>query len=111
MKAIEITTPGGPDVLKISDVLAPEVKAGELLIRVVAAALNRADCMQRQGKYPPPPGICQFIGYAVAVTAKKLPETIKTKKSCHFSSVNIICSIYLCFAMLDTGNQLIPVLQ
>ena len=73
MKAIEITTPGGPEVLKISDALAPEVKAGELLIRVVATALNRADCMQRQGKYPPPPGICLLTVYAVAVTAKKMP--------------------------------------
>lgn len=56
MRAVVITRPGGPEVLAIEDRPRPEPGAGEILVRVRASALNRADLLQRQGNYPPPPG-------------------------------------------------------
>lgn len=56
VRAILITEPGGPEVLSIREVPAPEPSPRELLIRVHASALNRADLLQRKGLYPAPPG-------------------------------------------------------
>ncbi|PQQ06080.1 quinone oxidoreductase PIG3-like isoform X3 [Prunus yedoensis var. nudiflora] len=57
MKAVVITTPGGPEVLQLHEVEDPELKDNEVLIKVEATALNRADILQRKGMYPPPPAI------------------------------------------------------
>src|ERR687885_2352580 len=56
MKAVVIPRPGGPEVLELKEVDRPEPGSGEVLVRVRATALNRADLMQREGRYPPPPG-------------------------------------------------------
>src|ERR687884_2246058 len=56
MKAVVISRPGGPDVLELREVERPAPGTGEVLVRVRATALNRADLMQREGRYPPPPG-------------------------------------------------------
>jgi len=56
MPAVVITRPGGPEVLEIREVPRPAPGAGEVLVRVRASALNRADLLQRQGRYPAPPG-------------------------------------------------------
>ena len=56
MKAVVITRPGGPDVLEVRDVPTPRSAAGEVLVRVMASALNRADVLQREGRYPAPAG-------------------------------------------------------
>jgi putative PIG3 family NAD(P)H quinone oxidoreductase len=56
MRAIVIREPGGPEVLELRDVPLPEPSRGEVRVRVRATAVNRADILQRQGKYPPPPG-------------------------------------------------------
>lgn len=56
MKAVVITEPGPPDVLRLLDVPAPEPRDGEIRVRVEAAGVNRADLLQRQGHYPAPPG-------------------------------------------------------
>jgi NADPH:quinone reductase len=56
VRAAVITQPGGPEVLEIQDRPTPEPKDGEILVRVRATALNRADLLQRQGQYPAPPG-------------------------------------------------------
>ena len=56
MKAIVIARPGGPEVLELRDVPTPEPGADQVLVRVRASALNRADLMQRRGQYPAPPG-------------------------------------------------------
>ncbi len=56
MKAVIITRPGGPEVLELCEVEAPAPAAGQVLVRVKASALNRADLLQRQGRYPAPPG-------------------------------------------------------
>ncbi len=62
MRAIVITQPGGPEVLQLRDVADPKPAAGEVLVRVRAAGLNRADLLQRQGLYPPPPGASAILG-------------------------------------------------
>src|SRR5687768_2376846 len=56
MRAAVITRPGGPEVLEVRDVPRSLPREGEVLVRVHASALNRADLLQRQGKYPAPPG-------------------------------------------------------
>jgi NADPH2:quinone reductase len=66
MQAVEITRPGPPDVLKLAERPVPSVGAGEVLIRVVAAGVNRPDVLQRQGNYPPPPGTTDIPGLEVA---------------------------------------------
>ena len=66
MRAIAITEPGGPEVLVAEDRAKPEPKAGEILIKVHAAGVNRPDCMQRAGNYPPPPGAPDIPGLEVA---------------------------------------------
>lgn len=66
MRAIEITAPGPPDVLRLVDRPAPAAGPGEVLIEVSAAGVNRPDLMQREGKYPPPPGASDLPGLEVA---------------------------------------------
>lgn len=66
MRVIEIKTPGGPEVLQIAERARPEPGAGEVLIEVQAAGINRPDCAQRQGTYPPPPGASDIPGLEVA---------------------------------------------
>ncbi len=66
MKAIEITQYGGPDVLQLGERPMPETKAGEVLIRVRAAGVNRPDVFQRTGNYPVPPGASDIPGLEVA---------------------------------------------
>jgi putative PIG3 family NAD(P)H quinone oxidoreductase len=62
MRAIVITEPGGPEVLQAEQVPDPVPGPGEVLIEVAAAGVNRADIMQRQGFYPPPPGASEYPG-------------------------------------------------
>ena len=66
MTLIEITTPGGPEVLKPRQVPLPSPAAGEILIRVHAAGVNRPDALQRAGKYPMKPGMSPIPGLEVA---------------------------------------------
>lgn len=61
MKAVRITRPGGPDALRFEDVPDPEPGPDDILVDVHAAALNRADLVQRQGHYPAPPGAPEDI--------------------------------------------------
>lgn len=66
MKCINIEKPGGPEVLKIQERETPKPAAGEVLIEVYAAGINRPDCFQRMGSYPPPPGASDILGLEVA---------------------------------------------
>jgi NADPH2:quinone reductase len=66
MRAIEITHPGGPEVLQLCDRPMPVPKAGEVLIKVHAAGVNRPDVFQRTGNYPVPPGASDLPGLEVA---------------------------------------------
>ena len=66
MRAVAIREPGGPDVLEIEERPTPVPGEGEILVAVAAAGVNRPDVMQRQGKYPPPPGAPDIPGLEVA---------------------------------------------
>jgi len=66
MKAVEISQPGAPEVLKPVERPMPEAGPGEVLIKVSAAGVNRPDVFQRQGAYPPPPGASDLPGLEVA---------------------------------------------
>ena len=66
MACIEITEPGGPEVLKPAKRPVPEPAADEVLIAVRAAGVNRPDCIQREGNYAPPPGVTDIPGLEVA---------------------------------------------
>jgi NADPH2:quinone reductase len=66
MRAIEITQPGKPEVLQPCERPLPVLKPGEILIRVIAAGVNRPDVFQRLGQYPVPPGASDLPGLEVA---------------------------------------------
>ena len=68
MICVEITQPGGPEVLKPVERPDPEPGPGDVLIRVAAAGVNRPDVLQRRGAYPPPPGASDLPGLEVAGT-------------------------------------------
>lgn len=62
MRAVIAPDPGGPDALVVEDLPDPTPAEGEIVIDVVASAVNRADTMQREGNYPPPPGASEVLG-------------------------------------------------
>jgi len=68
MSAVEMSGPGGPEVLRVATRPLPVLAAGEVLIEVAAAGINRPDVLQRTGKYPPPPGAPDTLGLEVAGT-------------------------------------------
>ena len=68
MTAIAIREPGAPEVLVPEKRPMPQPGAGEVLVKVAAAGVNRPDVMQRQGKYPPPPGAPSILGLEIAGT-------------------------------------------
>lgn len=68
MRCIEISTPGGPEVLKAVERPDPVPGPGDVLIKVAAAGVNRPDVMQRRGRYPPPQGASDIPGLEVAGT-------------------------------------------
>lgn len=72
MQAVCVDVPGGPENLVLRTVPKPQPKDGEVLIKVHATALNRADLLQRRGLYPPPPGESDIIGLEVAGTVDTL---------------------------------------
>jgi len=77
MRAIEITRPGGPEVLQETQRPDPVPAAGELLIRVAASGVNRPDVLQRKGLYPMPPGVSDLPGLEIAGTvAAGAPEDL-----------------------------------
>ncbi|MEU6113943.1 NAD(P)H-quinone oxidoreductase [Streptomyces sp. NPDC047117] len=72
MRAITIPEPGGPEALVWAEVPAPQLSEGEVLVRVAASAVNRADVMQRQGFYDPPPGASPYPGLECAGTITEI---------------------------------------
>jgi len=71
---IEIKAPGGPEVLVPTTRPVPEPKPGEVLIRLAAAGVNRADCLQRMGRYPMPPGAPDIPGLECSGTVVKVGD-------------------------------------
>ncbi len=72
MHAIVVTQPGDPDVLSWREVPDPVAGPGEIVVDVAAAAVNRADLLQRQGLYPPPPGAPEWLGLECSGTVAEL---------------------------------------
>jgi putative PIG3 family NAD(P)H quinone oxidoreductase len=76
MTAVEIATPGGPEVLRPVERPVPRPGHDEVLIRVAAAGVNRPDVLQRQGKYAPPPGASDIPGLEIAGQIAALGESV-----------------------------------
>src|SRR4029077_11650482 len=78
MLAIEITHAGGPEVLVPVERPVPSIGPGEVLVKVAAAGINRPDVLQRQGRYPPPPGVTDIPGLEVAGTIEAVGSSVTT---------------------------------
>jgi len=81
MTAIAIREPGPPDVLVPEDRDVPAPKEGEVLVKIAAAGVNRPDVMQREGKYPPPPGAPDIPGLEIAGEVVALGDGVQRWKS------------------------------
>jgi putative PIG3 family NAD(P)H quinone oxidoreductase len=77
MTAVEIREPGPPEVLRAVERAVPEPGAGEVLIRVAAAGVNRPDVLQRKGLYPPPAGVTDIPGLEVAGEVVRLGPDVR----------------------------------
>lgn len=80
MSCIEITAPGAPEVLKLATRPTPKPGAGEVLVKVAAAGVNRPDVLQRLGKYPPPAGASDLPGLEIAGTVAALGDGVSEFK-------------------------------
>ncbi|GHD43720.1 NAD(P)H-quinone oxidoreductase [Mycetocola manganoxydans] len=76
MRAVEYQGAGGPEVMRIVERPRPQPKPGEVLVRVAAAGLNRADVQQRKGVYPPPKGASDIPGLEVSGTIAELGDGV-----------------------------------
>jgi len=72
MKAVLLDGFGGVEMLKVGEAQRPVPKEGQVLVKVVATSINRPDLVQREGKYPPPPGDSEILGLEVAGTIEEL---------------------------------------
>jgi putative PIG3 family NAD(P)H quinone oxidoreductase len=77
MYAITMREPGGPDVLEWAEVPDPQAGPGQVVVDVVASGVNRADLLQRQGNYPPPPGASEIIGLECSGRVAALGEGVE----------------------------------
>jgi putative PIG3 family NAD(P)H quinone oxidoreductase len=76
MRAVTIHEPGGPEVLGWEEIPDPRCGPGEVLVDVAAAAVNRADLLQRQGHYPPPPGASEILGLECSGVISEVGEGV-----------------------------------
>ncbi|MGI8677930.1 MAG: NAD(P)H-quinone oxidoreductase [Jatrophihabitans sp.] len=76
MRAVVITEPGAPEVLQVQDVPDPTAKPGEVVLDVIATAINRADLLQRQGHYPPPKGASEYLGMECSGTIAAVGDEV-----------------------------------
>lgn len=81
MKGIVITSHGNPTVLQLQEVPDPTIKEDEILIKVAATALNRADCAQRKGLYPPPKGASEILGLECSGTVLAVGSNVTSWKT------------------------------
>ncbi len=88
MRVVEIREPGAPDVLQMSNRATPEPAADEVLIQVAAAGVNRPDCLQRRGLYPPPKGASDLPGLEVAGLVAATGDAVTT-----FTVGDTVCAL------------------
>jgi NADPH2:quinone reductase len=79
MRAVLQTAPGGVDTLYLGETALPEPGPGQVLVEVAAAGINRADIVQREGRYPPPPGAPAILGLEIAGTIALAPAGSRFK--------------------------------
>lgn len=108
MKMIHIDQPGAPEVMKLIEGPRPTPKAGEVLIRVQYAGVNRPDVMQRKGVYPPPPGASPILGLEVSGTIEEVGDGVT-----HWKVGDAVCALtpgggYAEFSVAPAG-QVLPV--
>lgn len=106
MRAITIANPGPHYSLSLADSAVPQPKANQILIAVKAAGLNRADILQAQGKYPPPPGASPILGMEVAGSVAAIGEGVTA-----FKPGDAVCALlagggYGEFALAEEGCTL-----
>ncbi|MCA3561236.1 MAG: NAD(P)H-quinone oxidoreductase [Aestuariivirga sp.] len=106
MTAIAITTHGGPEVLAPVTLPVPVPKPGEILVRVMAAGVNRPDVLQRQGGYPPPPGAPETPGLEIAGEVVALGGGVK-----RYETGDRVCALvpgggYAEYAVVHEDNAL-----
>jgi NADPH2:quinone reductase len=77
MRAVEISRPGGPEVLRVADVASPAPKPNEILVKVAAAGVNRPDVLQRMGLYPVPPDASPLPGLEIAGEVASIGSAVK----------------------------------
>jgi NADPH2:quinone reductase len=82
MTAVEAPEPGGPEALKLVERPVPQPGAGEVLVKVAAAGVNRPDVHQRKGLYPPPPGASPILGLELAGTVVAGVEELIGERVC-----------------------------
>jgi NADPH2:quinone reductase len=108
MKVIEVPQPGGPEALVLGERPVPQPRAGEVLIEVAAAGLNRADILQRRGFYPSPPGAPSNPGLEVAGTIAGIGPGVT-----EFRDGDAVCALlqgggYAEYCCVDAG-QVLPI--
>ena len=105
MKAVVITKPGGPEVLEVQERPMPAPGKNEVLIRVMAAGVNRPDIAQRKGSYPPPPGASVDIpGLEVAGIVEHCGSEVKRWKNGDQVCALLAGGGYADFATVDAGQ-------
>lgn len=77
MRAVTVPQPGNAEALVVSEVPDPEPGPGDLLVAVAATAVNRADILQRQGRYPPPPGASDVLGLELSGTVTAVGDAVE----------------------------------
>jgi putative PIG3 family NAD(P)H quinone oxidoreductase len=80
VKAVIIDSPGGPEKLRVGEANKPSPNEDEILVKVDATALNRADLLQREGKYPVPEGVSEILGMEISGTVANIGSNVKSWK-------------------------------
>ncbi len=88
MRAVTAPQPGGPEALTVVELPDPEAGPGEVVIDVVASAVNRADTLQRQGFYPPPEGASEVLGLECSGVVSEVGEGVD-----HLSVGDEVCAL------------------
>ena len=106
--AIQVTSPGGVENMQLVDLPVPEYGPDDVLIRIHAAGVNRADAVQRMGQYPPPPGESDILGLEVAGTIAAVGSNVSG-----YSVGDEVCALlagggYATYCRVD-ARQLLPI--
>lgn len=106
MKVVEITAPGGPEVLRVAERPTPAPAPSEVLIRVAAAGVNRPDVLQRKGLYPPPPGASDIPGLEVSGVVEATGDKVRRWKKGDAVCALLTGGGYADYALADEGSCL-----